>query len=334
VRGALQRNFGQEALKEKARDALFKAFSSTKADEEKELAEVCLKARSALQVSLESSRCEQPEAEEASAAVTRAAAAVVRKGAARAAAADAEETNLRPRPQPLMPAAAVSSSECMHSPTAPALSPVSPSRQMSATRSKRRVIGGIVRSPSATALEPVAAFMSRPKTSPVAAAQMFLMDDDDAPSMSARESSLTRGYDALGGAEIFNMDSLDRCQTAPSPHRVTKLAPPTPPAGRSRMASASHPSASAMMMDLGLPSPSSRTPSSALSRSASFGSLGASIVMPKMEKKSSSAFLPAIKSSKAGLRQSFSTPTLGQPLSAAGPAAGWSNRARFSAANF
>jgi len=147
---------------------------------------------------------------------------------------------------------------------AAAQSPPATSRSMQKSRSSKRwVIGGVVRGPAS---EAAGSHALRGSGFPAQRATAFRMDAEDEPtaSPSARESSLTRGYEALGRTEIHSMDVQDNFSTSLSNAKFSAFmaatqAPGQRPMSRSRgkttLGPVSSPlraaGASALALDLG-----------------------------------------------------------------------------------
>jgi len=178
------------------------------------------------------------------------------------------------------------------------------------SKSRRRIIGGVVRGPA--------------PTNNVA----HRMDAGDAAGedtkLSKRDSSLTRGYEALG-VEFFSMQ--DKCDTL---DQTIGLASLPKPSRREGPCSTRNRSVPACMMDLGIGTsnrndwaPSKASPA----RSATPGSLSKSLSL---------GALKAIKVTKGGLLPTVSSggkllPALGQRQHSAGTVAWCSHMARSSA---
>jgi hypothetical protein len=176
------------------------------------------------------------------------------------------------------------------------------SRKLQSSKSKRRVIGGVVREPAPQmqmqeerSKVPVTPSSSGSKLRDITSIS-FRMDAEETglPTSRSRPSSLTRGYDALGGCDFYSMQDKEDTFTPrlSAPHVLNEVRPP----------SRSH-SASALMMDLGadapfLPSKSftlagGASPTSSCKRSTSQGAL------LKVSKPGHDSFLPAISAGKA-----------------------------------
>jgi hypothetical protein len=188
---------------------------------------------------------------------------------------------------------------------------VNPTRRtLQPSKSRRRIIGGVVRGPA--------------PTNDVA----HRMDTGDAAEedtkLSKRDSSLTRGYEALG-VEFFSMQ--DKCDTL---DQTIGLASLPKPSRREGPCSSRNRSVPACMMDLGIGTsnrsdwaPSKASPA----RSATPGSLSKSLSL---------GALKAIKVTKGGLLPEVSSggkllPVIGQRQHSAGTVAWCSHMARSSA---
>jgi hypothetical protein len=172
---------------------------------------------------------------------------------------------------------------------APIATPSPARTPQSGTKSKRRIIGGVIRAPDATA------------TKSVAAVRMDLDSDSDAAGEKAgakkqRESSLARLYAALG-ADLHSLDageqackpefstcvrsrsstdlkiSLEGAQVQKKKTATKKLNPLLGGMLEASFELALGHSASAMAMDLGLERPKTSAVGSPLQRSASLGAL-------------------------------------------------------------
>jgi len=140
---------------------------------------------------------------------------------------------------------------------------------MNASRSRRRIIGGVVRAPIDVDREPTLsastfkrgmmggpeATIQRYQAPQKATATMFRMDRHEDPTATARESSLTKGYDALG-AEFHRLDE-DDMRRGPFGRQASfgslsrgpsSLGPASPPTARLRGPLGA---ASALVLDLG-----------------------------------------------------------------------------------
>eukprot|EP00929_Paragymnodinium_shiwhaense_P040219 TRINITY_DN2100_c0_g1_i1.p1 TRINITY_DN2100_c0_g1~~TRINITY_DN2100_c0_g1_i1.p1 ORF type:complete len:891 (-),score=345.05 TRINITY_DN2100_c0_g1_i1:310-2982(-) len=190
------------------------------------------------------------------------------------------------------------------------------SRKLHSSKSKRRIIGGVVREAAPVQAQPEVfvppATPTRSKRREIVPAISFRMDADDTSSQPSRSrpSSLTRGYDALG----CNFYSIQDKEEVSTPTRLSApqvLNPVVRPPSRSH--------SSAMMMDLGLDASSSWAATSPLSPSKSFGTSSSSPSLApatskrslsqgtlKVSKSSGGSFLPAI--APAGKGASFSKP--------------------------
>lgn len=221
--------------------------------------------------------------------------------------------------------------------------PVSPSNSLRTPgRTKRRVIGGVARSPSAAELSlqspmgsPVRmspstseGSLQKPKTmagSPAAslrrrqkepsAHSMFRLDEDsgcEGPSFS-RKTSLTSMFDALGSAEVFSLDADE----APKPGQAFSAKASPKRLGMSKSTSTSAISAkTAMAMDLCRPSSSS-----AMSQDLGIADEPNRLRTPSMGSRCSSlGSLPGIKGDKWGGKQANLLPMISKPNSSA---AGW-----------
>lgn len=95
-----------------------------------------------------------------------------------------------------------------------AVLPLGEARNLGSSHASRRVIGGIVRTASATGLHEADGLLS-PKAAArrkltAASPTLCMMDADDGfGNQAARESSLARGYDALGCTSFFSLDSTE-----------------------------------------------------------------------------------------------------------------------------
>jgi hypothetical protein len=222
--------------------------------------------------------------------------------------------------------------------------PVSPSSSLKTPgRTKRRVIGGVARSPSAAELSVQSAMASPVRMSASAsegclqkpwtmagspagslrrrqkepsAHSMFRLDEDsgcEGPSFS-RKTSLTSMFDALGSAEVFSLDADEALK--PVQAFSTKTSPKRG-LGMPKSASASAISAkTAMAMDLRRPSSSS-----AMSQDLGIADEQTRLRTPSMGSRCSSlGSLTGIKGDKWGGKQVNLLPMINKPHNSA---AGW-----------
>jgi len=222
--------------------------------------------------------------------------------------------------------------------------PVSPSSSLKTPgRTKRRVIGGVARSPSAAELSLQSAMASPVRMSASAsegclqkpwtmagspagslrrrqkepsAHSMFHLDEDsgcEGPSFS-RKTSLTSMFDALGSAEVFSLDADEALKPVQAFSAKTS---PKRGLGMAKSASASAISAkTAMAMDLRRPSSSS-----AMSQDLGIADEQTRLRTPSMGSRCSSlGSLPGIKGDKWGGKQANLLPMINKPNNSA---AGW-----------
>merc|ERR1712187_1042383 len=250
-----------------------------------------------------------------------------------------EAAPLRPTPKPLNLSSVDS-----------ATSLASSARHLQSSRSRRRIIGGVVRTAAVEAKSEESATSPAPvKKSATRGLAPIALSRSSTPTK--RDSSITRAYDSLGSMEFFNMAAKDKADDF-----MWHMAPTPTPALRpvSKPGMPRNHSDSALMMDLGndaashgsiwAPTSTARSPPTAGGRSSSLGALGASIVMTSQRGKQGggqAGFLPSISFSKSGSRPSLHSSKM-QPLgsvpftaSSAGSVA-WSvhgSRARLAAAS-
>jgi len=184
-------------------------------------------------------------------------------------------------------------------------------REHQPTKTRRRIFGKITRTASDVDLQPDLLTQlptRRSSRHPLRQVTAFSLDCDSprgqraSPSASARESSITRGYDALG-AQFFHMhDSDDVPPFLPAvapPRRSNRHGDVNIPFGQSTELARTQ-SLSALMMDVGMESASCRKflKTNAAAQPVSANSRSRSLTALKVTK-SSSSFLPAISGNKA-----------------------------------
>lgn len=144
--------------------------------------------------------------------------------------ASSSTASLRPRsrpvpkqtaPQDQQPAEASPKTAARPSSRSAVLPPAGEARNLGSSHASRRIIGGVVRSASATGfseaegLSPKGAAVQQPSLGrsrdlKAASPTLCMMDSDDAfGDKAARESSLARGYDALGCTSFYSLDSTE-----------------------------------------------------------------------------------------------------------------------------
>lgn len=198
------------------------------------------------------------------------------------------ELGVRAAPQRQAPKVPTLGAAALEAAKAPVAASLPSARALSSSRSKRRIIGGIVRNAAPSEMADAGSLalsfgksrkLAAPKPSLPAAIRMDLADDGDRAA--ARDSSLARGYEALG-AEFHCLDAQEMFAVAaarpPSRSKIGALNQ----RGLSIGLGGSLRAASALALDLGEEAPREarlgrRPPSTATSQAASTPSRSTSL---------------------------------------------------------